>query len=51
MGSNLRWCQEKRTVGVRLVRELKTIRLLFDERQRLRRIPLVFEETATPRHG
>jgi hypothetical protein len=46
--SSLRWSQEKRGVGVQLVRD-HTIRLLFDQPQRLRRISLVFEETETER--
>ena len=47
--SSLHWSQEKCGVGVQLVRGTQTIRLLFDQPQRLRRISLVFVETETER--
>jgi hypothetical protein len=48
-GSNLRWSQEKCGAGVLPLRGAQTTRLIFDQPQKLTRISLVFEETATAR--
>jgi hypothetical protein len=46
---NLRYCWKEREAGVRLNLGVQTIRLIFDEPQKLRRILLVFEDTENSR--
>jgi hypothetical protein len=44
-----RYCRAKLAAGVRLLRGLRQIRLVFDEPQKLKHISLIFEEEQTAR--